>query len=173
MNINSIVVIIAIIVIAIPIVYGIWSVFSVEQLQMGTVNDEFRYFELSNFGEIQICNPMPFFVSFNGLKISAYYANDLKGEFILESNTLEPKKSKVVKGNFYSESFAESQYFFLHMDWEFYDEGAVRIDPSQMEVLTNVDTTIIGIIPYQATTSQSGFDFIRMMNENLDCENTD
>ena len=173
MNKYSIITIIAIIVIIIPILYGIWGIYAVEQLQLRTPNSEFRYFEMSNDEKIQLCNPMPFFVSFNGLKISTYYANDLKGVFELEQTTIEPQISEVMEGDFSSENFSESQYLFLHMDWEFYDEGAIRLDPSKMVVITNFETKIIGIIPYQTTITQSGFDFPKMMNEDSSCENSD
>ncbi|MDH3277112.1 MAG: thr operon leader peptide [Nitrosopumilus sp.] len=173
MNKYSIITVIAIIVIIIPILYGLWSIYAVEQLQVRTPNSEFRYFEMSNDEKIQLCNPLPFFVSFNGLKISTYYADELKGEFELGQTKIEPQISEVIEGNFYSENFSESQYFLLHMDWEFYDEGAIRLDPSKMLVITNFETKIIGIIPYQTTITQSGFEFIQMMNEDSKCGNSD
>jgi len=173
MNKYSIITVIAIIVIIIPILYGMWSIYSVEQLQIRTSTSEFRYFEMSNYEKIQICNPVPFFVSFNGLKIAVYYANDLKGLFELGPTTIAPQIFEELAGEFSSESFSESQYFFMHMDWEYYDEGAARLDPSKMVVLTTFETKIIGVIPYHTTITQSGFDFIQMMNDNSRCENKD
>ena len=73
MNKYSLISIIAIIVIIIPVLYGVWSIFSVDQLKIGTPNEEFSYFEMSSYEKIKICNPMPFFVSFNGLTITTYY----------------------------------------------------------------------------------------------------
>ena len=173
MNKFSIISIIAIIIIAIPILYGIWNIYSVEQLQFGTPNMEFRYFEMSNSEKIEMCNPTPFFVSFTGLKISTFYAEDLKGEIIFDPTTIGPQDSIIIQGNFSSESYEESQYFFLHMDWEYYDEGAIRLDPSQMTVETNLETKIIGLIPYQKNIVQSGFDFMDMMNNESKCKAND
>ena len=171
MNKHSAITAIAIIVIIIPILYGIWGIFSVEQLQLSTPNDEFSYFEMSNYEQIQICNPMPFFVSFNGLTIATYFTNDLKGVFEIGPTTIDPNTPEVLEVDFSSENFAESQYLFMHMDGQFDGEIPIRLDPSKMIVVTNFETKIIGIIPYQSTITQSGFDFTKMMNKDSSCEN--
>lgn len=170
MNRYSLISVIAIIVIIIPIIYGVWSIYSVEQLQFGTPNIEFSYFEMSNYEKIQICNPLPFFVSFNGLTLATYYLNDLKGVFEIGPTTFDPNTETVQKVNFSSENFAESQYFFMHMDGQFDGEVPIRLDPSKMVVVTTFDTKIIGVIPYQSSITQSGFEFTKMMNEESLCE---
>ena len=171
MNKYSIITIIAIIVIVIPVLYSIWGIYSVERLQLGTPNSEFRFFESSNYEKIEMCNPLPFFVSFNGLRIETYYTNDLKGVFEIGPTTINPNTSEVIDIEFTSENFSESQYIFMHMDWEFYGDGPTRLDPSKMEVVTTYETKIIGVIPYQNTITQSGFDFTNMMNTDSKCEN--
>ncbi len=170
MNIYSIITVIAIIVIIIPILYGVWSIYSVEQLQLGTPNEEFSYFEMASYEKIQICNPMPFFVSFTGLTIEVFYSGDFKGVFELGPTTIDPNTLDVLGLNFSSENFSESQYLFMHMDGQFDGELPIRLDTSQMVVVTTFDTKIIGVIPYQSTFSQSGFEFTNMMNEESSCE---
>ena len=171
MNKYSVITAIAIIVIIIPIFYGVWNIYSVEQLQLGTPNVEFSYFEMSNYEKIQICNPAPFFVSFNGLTIATYYTQDLKGIFEIGPTTIDPNTVEVLGLDFSSENFAESQYLFMHMDGQFDGEIPVRLDPNQMIVVTTFETKIIGVIPYQSIITQSGFDFTKMMNEKSSCEN--
>lgn len=166
----SIITILAIIAIVFPVAYGIWSIFSVEQLQLRTFKNQFSYFEMSNNEKIKICNPTPFFVSFDEVEMDVYYLNDIKGTFIVESRTLEPNASIISDVNFTSESFAESQYLFMHMDGEFGGTVPVRLDPNQMVVTTTYLIKIIGLIPYQQTITQSAFDFTQMMNENSSCE---
>lgn len=155
-----------------PILYGVWGTYSVGQLQLRTPNSEFSYFHMSNYETIEMCNSMPFFVSFNGLRIETYYTNDLKGVFKIGPTTLKPNTSEVIDMDFSSENFAESQYLFMHMDGQFDGEIPIRLDPSKMVVVTNFETKIIGVIPYQNTITQSGFDFTNMMNEDSRCENT-
>jgi hypothetical protein len=171
MNKYSVITIIAIIVIVSPILYGVWGTYSVGQLQFRTPSSEFSYFDMSNYETIEVCNSMPFFVSFNDLKIETYYSNDLKGVFEIGPTTINPNTSKVLEVSFSSDSFAESQYLFMHMDGQFDGEMPIRLDPSKMIVVTKFETKIIGIIPYQNTITQSGFDFTKMMNEDSKCEN--
>lgn len=169
----SIITIISIIMIIGSIMYGLWGIYSVEQLQLRTPNTEFRYFEMSNYEKMEMCNPMPFFVSFNALRIQTYYTNDLKGVFEIGQTTINPNTSEVIDIQFSAENFAESQYLFMHMDGEFTDDLPIRLDPSKMIVVTNFETKIIGIIPYQTTITQSGFEFTQMMNEDSSCERSD
>ncbi len=170
MNRYSIITTIAIIVIIMPILYGVWGIYSVEKLQLRTPNTDFSYFEMSNYEKIEICNPMPFFVGFNGLKIESYYINDIKGVFETGPTTISPNTSEILDVNFSSDNFSEAQYLFMHMDGQFDGEIPIRLDPSKMVVVTNFETRIIGVIPYQNTITQSAFDFTNMMNEESSCE---
>ena len=169
MNKHSIITAIAIIVIIIPVLYGVWGIYSVDQIQLRTPNEEFSYFEMANKEEILICNPMPFFVSFNGMKIETFYTEDEKGVFEIGPTTLEPSTSKISQLNFSSESFSESQYLFMHMDGQFDGEIPIRLDPNKMIVTTTFETRIIGVIPYETTITLSAFDFTNMMNEESSC----
>ena len=173
MNKYSIISLIAIIVIVIPVLYGIWNIYSIEQIQIRTPNDEFSYFDMANYERIELCNPTPFFVTINGLRIDVLYRDDEKGTFLMGSQTLGPESSQIQEINFSSDNFSESQYLFMHMDGQFDGEVPIRIDPTQMVLETIFDIRIIGIIPYQSTFTQSGFDFTQMMNENSLCKNKD
>jgi len=170
MNKYSIITAVAIIVIITPILYGVWGIYSVEQLQLRTSSSEFSYFEMSNYEKIEICNPMPFFVSFNGLKIEPYYTNDIKGVFEIGPTTISPNTSEILDVNFSSDNFAEAQYLFMHMDGQFDGAIPIRLDPNMMVVVTTFETRIIGVIPYQNTIAESAFDFTNMMNEESSCE---
>ena len=172
MNRHSIISIIALIIIVIPVAYGLWGIYSVEQLQLRTSSDRFSYFDLANYEKIRICNPTPFFVSFSGVEIDVYYHEDVKGVFEIESTTLDPNSSKVFDINFTSENFSEAQYIFMHMDGEFEGVMPIRLDPNQMAITTTYQTKIIGMIPYQQTVTQSGFEFTQMMNENNSCDSS-
>lgn len=173
MNKYSIITAIAIVVIVLPILYGVWGIFSVEHLQLRTPNDEFSYFDMANNELIQVCNSMPFFVSFNGIQISTYFQNDQKGVFEIGPTTVEPYSLEILEADFSSESFSESQYIFMHMDGQFDGEVPIRLDPNQMIVEINYESRIIGLIPYQNTITLSAFDFTQMMNEESSCENFD
>lgn len=171
MNKYTIITVAAIVVIIIPVLYGIWGIYSVEQLELRKTESEFSYFEMASYEKIQMCNPLPFFVSFSGMTIEAYYTNDLKGIFEIGASTIDPNTSQVLELNFSSENFAEAQYLFMHMDGQFDGEIPIRIDPRKMILVTVYETKIIGVIPFQNTITQSGFEFTNMMNEESSCEN--
>ena len=172
MNKHSIIATIAIIAIVSPILYGMWGIFSSEQMQLRTPNSEFSYFEMSSYEEIKVCNPLPFFASFSGLRIETHYGGDLKGVFVSGPTTIDPKSSKIIEVDFSSDSFSEAQYLFMHMDGQFDGEIPIRIDPSKMVVQTTYENRIMGVIPYQSSIVQSGFEFTNMMNEASSCEVT-
>lgn len=44
----------------------------------------------------------------------------------------------------------------------------IRIDPAKMFVVTNVNSPIIGVIPYTITHQYSGFEFYNMMKDRTD-----
>lgn len=169
MNKYSMITLIAIIIIAIPVLYGLWVIYAVEQIQLGTEKTEFSFFEMASYEKIEMCNPLPFFVSFNELRIETYFTGDLKGVFNIGPTTLGPNSLQVLDADFSSESFSEAQYLFMHMDGQFDGELPIRLDPNQMEIITIFETKIIGIIPYHNTITQSGFDFTQMMNEDFRC----
>jgi len=173
MNKYSIITAIAIIVIIMPILYGVWGIYSVEKLQLGGPSDGFSYFDMSNYETIEMCNPMPFFVGFNGLKIEVYYINDIKGVFEIGPTTINPNTLETLDVNFSSDNFSEAQYLFMHMDGQFDEYLPIRLDSSKMVVVTNFETRIIGVIPYQTTITQSASDFTSMMNEESSCEKAD
>jgi len=173
MNKYSLITAIAIAAIVGCIAFGIWGVYSVEQLQFRAEKTPFRYFELSSSEKIRVCNPTPFFVSFSGISFDIYYLNDLKGTFSINPNTLNPNSSKILDSKFSSEGFSEAQYLFMHMDGEFSGDVPVRLNPNEMKIAITYDTKIIGIIPYQQTTIQSAFEFSQMMNKETSCENLD
>ena len=94
-----------------------------------------------------------------------FYQDDNKGTYTLARTTISPSTLEVLEGTFRSESFAESQYTFLHMDGEFAGTAPIRLDPNQMFVVTNIQTSILGLIPISVTNQYSAFDFYNIMNE--------
>ena len=170
MNKYSLITAVAIAVIVGSIGFGIWGMYSVEQLQFRTEKTPFRYFEFASSEKIRVCNPTPFFVSFSGVSFDIYYLDDLKGTFTINSNILNPNSSEILAADFSSESFSEAQYLFMHMDGEFSGDVPVRLDPNQMKIVINYDTKIIGIIPYQQSETHSAFEFSQMMNKETSCK---
>ena len=171
MNKHSIITIIAIIVIVIPFAYAGLSIVGVGQLEYRWDNPgEFTFFTMLNQGEIEFCNAIPFWITFQKFEISTFYQSDILGSFVVQPLTINPYSSVVQEGIFSSEEISESQHIFMTFDFMF-NGGNIRLDPNQFIILITADTPILGIIPYSSTTQMSGFEFDKMMNaEDLSCD---
>jgi len=171
MNKYSIITAIAIVVIVIPFAHSGLSILGAQQLEYRWDNPgEFTFFTMLNQGEMEFCNTMPFWTSFQKFEIAIFYQSDQLGSFVVEPSTINPFSSLVKEGIFSTEERSESQHIFMTFDFMF-NGGNIRLDPNQFMILISTDTPILGIIPYSSTTQISGFDFDKMMNaEDLSCD---
>jgi len=171
MNKHTIITVIAIVVIFIPFAYSGLSIVGAQQLEYRWDNPgEFTFFTMLNDGEIEFCNTMPFWTSFQKFEMSTFYQSDHLGSFIVQPLTINPFSSTVQEGIFSSEEKSESQHIFMTFDFMF-NGGNIRLDPNQFIIAISTDTPILGIIPYSSTTQISGFEFDKMMNaEDLSCD---
>lgn len=173
MNKHTAIVIIASFVIAAPFVFAAWNIYAVQQIQfLGIEEKKFNYFDMINDGEINVCNPTPFYVVFDKMDIQMIFEQRDKGIFSIQGTTLPPLSITTLEGKFTSETFEEAQYLAMHYDGMFSGSAPIRIDPSKFAISTETHTPIMGIIPYSITQQYSGFDFWNMMNdkdEQLNC----
>jgi len=171
MNKHTIITAIAIVVIVIPFAYSTLSIVGAQQLEYRWDNPgEFTFFTMLNEGEMEFCNTMPFWTSFQKFEISTFYQTEHLGSFIVQPLTINPFSSTVQEGVFSSEEKSESQHIFMTFDFMF-NGGNIRLDPNQFIIAITTDTPILGIIPYSTTTQISGFEFDKMMNaEDLSCD---
>jgi len=170
MNKYSIITYIAIVIIVVPFAYSGLNIFGVQYLEYRWDNPgQFSFFAMSNSGEIEFCNTIPFWISFQKFEIATFYQGQQLGTFATNSMTINPFSSTIQEGEFTSDQIASAQHNFMTFDYEF-DGGVIRLDPNKFIVLTQVDTPILGIIPYSTTTQISGFEFDQIMNaEDLSC----
>ena len=170
MNKYSIITGIAIIVIVIPFVVSGSNIIGVQTLEYRWGNPgEFNFFVMSNHGDIEFCNTVPFWISVQKFEVLTFYDSKHIGSFVVDPLTINPLSSQIQEGIFSSEEIQASQHIFMTLDFEF-DGGDIRLDPNKFTILVQTDTPIIGIIPYSTTTQMSGFDFNKIMNaEKLSC----
>ncbi|MCV0392648.1 MAG: thr operon leader peptide [Nitrosopumilus sp.] len=171
MNRHTIITSIAIIVIIIVFGHSGFSILGANQLEYRWDNPgDFSFFTMSNHGEMEFCNTIPFWVSFQKFEITTFYDAENIGVFSIDPMTINPLSSVVKKGVFSSSELSATQHIFMTLDFEF-DGGDIRLDPNKLIVVIRTDTPIIGIIPYSTTTQISGFDFDKTMNaEDLTCD---
>jgi len=171
MNKHSIITAIAIVIIVIPFAYSGLNIVGAQQLEYRWDNPgEFTFFTMLNQGEMEFCNTMPFWTSFQKFEIATFYQSEHLGSFVVQPLTINPWSSVVQEGIFSSEEISESQHIFMTFDFMF-NGGNIRLDPNQFIIVINTDTPILGMIPYSSTTQISGFEFDKMMNaEDLSCD---
>ncbi len=166
MNKHTAIVIIASFIIAGPFVFASGNIYAAQQLQfVGIEEKKFSYFDMINDGEINVCNPNPFYVVFDKMDIIMIFEQKDKGLFSIQGTTLPPSSVTTLEGKFRSETFQEAQYLSMHFDGTFSGSVPLRIDPNKFAIVTETHTTIIGIIPYSITQQYSGLDFWNMMND--------
>jgi len=171
MNKHSIITAIAIIIIVIPFAYSGLSIVGVQQLEYRWDSPgEFTFFAMLNQGEMEFCNTMPFWTSFQKFEISTFYQSEHLGSFVVQPLTINPWSSTVQEGIFSTEEMSAAQHIFMTFDFMF-NGGNIRLDPNQFIILITTDIPILGVIPYSSTTQILGFDFDKMMNaEDLSCD---
>jgi|TARA_B110000438_G_scaffold10945_1_gene10952 hypothetical protein len=170
MNKYSIITFIAIIIIITPFAYSGLNIIGANQLEYKWSGTEgFSFFAMSNSGDIEFCNTIPFTTSFQKFEIISFYDAKNIGTYQIESTTIESQSSIVKTGNFVTEEFQSTQHMFMTLDYEF-NGGAVRVDPNKFIVLVSIQTPIAGIIPYSNTIQISGFELDQIMkNQKLSC----
>jgi hypothetical protein len=167
MDKHTTVVIGASIIIAGIVGYSVWNIFAADQIQFQVANqDDFRYFGLINEEKISICNPSPFYTSFNYVKIKLNFEGRDIGELNFPGALVAPNSEITSEGKFTTEVFEEVQYLSMHFDGMFLDAIPQRIDPAKMVINTEVQVQIIGIIPFSVSNQYSALEFWKMMNSN-------
>lgn len=171
MNKHSIITGIAIIVIVIPFSVSGLNILGTQTLEYRWSGPgQFSFFGMSNHGDMEFCNTIPFWISFQKFEVGTFYDSKHIGSYVVKPLTINPLSSQVQEGIFSSEELAASQHVFMTLDFEF-DGGDIRLDPNKFITVIQVDTPIIGIIPFSTTTQISGFDFDKIMkSENLSCD---
>ncbi len=166
MNKHTGIVIIPSIVIAGPSVFAGWNIHAAEQVQFAGIEQErFNYFDMINYGEIKVCNPSPFYVVFDKINIIMIFDQRDKGILSIQGTTLLPSSITTLEGKFTSETFEEVQYLSMHFDGMFGGALPIRIDPNRFDIITEISTPILGMIPYSITQQYSGLGFWNMMND--------
>lgn len=164
MNKHTVITAIAIAVIVAPFVYSGLNISAAEQLQYRWGNaEEFDFFSMSNSGGVEFCNPTPMWVDVKNFQVNLFYDIENLGALHVDSIRVDPVSSTLQYGSFVSDRFVEAQHVFMTLDYEF-DGGDIRLDPTKMYVQVTMNTPILGLIPYTASTQYTGFDFDKMMS---------
>lgn len=158
------IVIVASIVIIASVGYSAFNVITLDQIQIKW-NDRgsFDFMTMLNGGVIQVCNSSFIPLSFNGISIISFWDGEEVGRFVAKGATVQPNSMIEVKGEGDMTSLAAG-IFSMYIDTEMSGNDIARIDSNSMVVLTSIDTSILGIIPFSVTSQYSGQEFFEIMN---------
>jgi hypothetical protein len=126
---------------------------------------KFDYLTMSNDGNVEFCNTMPYYVNFKNFQVTILYDSQDRGTFRADSLNIGPFVSIMQKGVFSAEDYSAAKQLFMQMDFQI-DGGEISIDPNKMVVIEKIETPIIGVIPYSTTIQYSGLDFDKIMRSN-------
>lgn len=122
----------------------------------------FSFFKMSTDGDLEFCNTLPFWVNLRSFEATMFYNDEELGTYSADSIFLDPLVASAYTGEFRSERLSTAYSIFMAMDFEISDATG-RMDTRQFEVEVEVDTPILGLIPYSTTTSMSGLEFDQIM----------
>lgn len=166
MNKHTIIVITASVVIAATFVFSAFNIYAAEQIQfVGNEKEGFSYFNMINSEQLSVCNSLPFYVTLSKINMIMVFDKKEIGIYRIQDVVLSPFTISNIKGNFKSENFDEAQYYAFHFDGEFSESIPIRTDSMKFSIISEIDTPIIGIIPYTVNKQYSGQEFWNMMNE--------
>lgn len=165
----AVITIIAIITIAITVIYSGLGIVAASNIILEWADENnFKFFEMTNNKDIIICNPLPIPVTFNQIQIGVFYEGNERGVLTIPGTVLEPGKN-IVDSIFVSEHFAGNQYLMMEFDAQLTGTSTIRHDLRQLILVVNIDTPILGVIPYSTSHQYQGLDFMEMMNQKTKC----
>ena len=167
------IIVIASIVIASSLGYTAFNAVTLEKLELKW-NDRgsFDYLTMLNGGILEVCNTSFIPLKFDGLSIEVFYREDQVGVFSVPDTSatatttatiVQPNTTIEVSGKGKMTSLA-GQIVSMYLDTEISGRDLARVDSDEMTVITSIDTTLLGVIPYSVTKQYTGQEFFEIMN---------
>lgn len=165
MNRHTVIVIVSCIVIASTVGYSVLNLVNMGNLQFRWADKGgFNLFSLISGGQVEVCNPSILPITFNSYEISSIYDGDSLGTVYLKGGQVIPKSSAVLQGNFAGDKkIANIRSLFL--DTEMGGTDVAKLDTKKLEIVTELKTSLFGVIPYVLPNSYDGSEFFDLMND--------
>lgn len=171
-NRHAVIIIASIIVIGGSVGYSSLSLVSAKDLQVRWYQiDSFDLLSIMFGGKLSICNNSALPASFASYSFDVIYEEKSLGKFSIEGATLAPHTSTMVGGKFTTDDKRVANILFASLDTALSGSGqAARINPEHMEVVSTLETRIIGLVPFSITQKYAGPEFVQMMNQRTSCD---
>lgn len=165
MNKHTVVAVLATIAIVGTVGFSAWNVAAADQIQIKAINEGyFSYFDLINNPKIMICNPTPLPVNFDEIRISMVYDGQNIGIVHFPVKSLDSNSETKLEGSLNTEQFKQLQYLGLHFDAMYNDVIPSRIPLKTVNIVTEINSKILGLIPYSTTKEHPGVNFWYLMD---------
>ena len=171
---ETIIAIISIIAIVSTISYSALNLYAVDNLRFSWYTKDFKLFSMTGDSQLEACNTLYFPATFKKYDIEMTYQSNKLGTYSAVGTTLAPSSSSILNGKFTAGDFGEALVYLMYLDTEMSGTNIARIDARQLQVLTRLDTSFLGVIPFSITKEYSGLDFVKIMNQqdgNFGCSN--
>lgn len=172
MNKHTAIIIVASVVIVTTVGYSVFSAMTLDQLQLTWhQSGSFDYLTMLNGGQLKVCNPSFIPLQFHGLTIRTVYDGSEVGRFYTSGAIIEPDSAVKLAGTGESTGLT-GQMISMYLDTEISGTDIMRVNSDAMQVVTSIDTALIGVIPYSVSDVYTGKEFFTMMNGysgNYDC----
>ena len=166
MNKHTIVVIVASIIIIGSIGFSGWNIFASEQIQMKAIKEGyFSYFDLINNEQVLFCNPSSLPANFKEIRVSMNYVDENIGVLHFSDVSLNSNSEIKKQGKFYTDDSKQIQYLALHFDGMYNGVIPTRIDSNSIMIVTEIDSTVLGFIPFTTVNQYPGLEFWSLMND--------
>lgn len=171
-NKHTIVVVLSIIVIAASLGYSSLNLLSAKDLQFRWYQpDSFDLLSIIFGGKISACNNSDYPASFASYSFDVIFEEQNLGTFTANGAGLAPHTSAMVDGKFATDNRQVANILLASLDTALSGSGqAARINPDNMQVITTLETKIIGLVPFSLTQQYSGAEFVQMMGQKTSCD---
>jgi hypothetical protein len=140
---------------------------------------QFRWHQAGSFdllslmfgGKLVVCNDSDYPANFHRYSFNVIYDEQSLGTFSVPGVGILPHSITEINGKFTTDDKRVSQILFASLDTALSGSGqAARINVNSMQVMSTLDTKIIGVIPFSITQQYSGQEFVDMMNQKTSCD---
>ena len=168
-NKHTVIVIISIAIIISSLGYSSLNIVSANNLQFKWATKNFDFTSIMYGGNAEACNDSDYPASFAKYTFTIFYDSKQLGKFTSSGGVIPSHSKETIPGKFTADDRQVAQIFFSFLDTEIGGTDISRVDASKMQVKTELDYTVIGIIPLSVTHEYSGHEFLDLMNRDTKC----
>lgn len=169
-NKHTIVVTVSIIVIVGSLGYSSINILSAQSLEFSWPGKSFNFLSVFTDKTVNVCNNSDLPVSFSKYSFTIIYDEKDLGTYSTGRGGLSAHETGQVFGKFESKDDRISTLFFSFFDTENSGMDVTRVNTAKIKVMTQLDTTILWVVPYTISHEYGGSTFLDMINKAPSCE---